>query len=141
MMKKSVKIALIVLLCVAVVCVGLHIYGRSRVRINANRVEKITLMDLTSQTTAELSQEKAAEFISLFNKAAYKGQRVLGGTTPDYTVYVHYEDGTVWAISEDVSVGRNFEVIRKAEQGNTFGGKFYLYSEPLEEWILAYLAK
>ena len=61
------------------------------------------------------------------------------GSTPEGTRLI--EDGTVWAISEDVSVGRNFEVIRKAEQGNTFGGKFYLYSEPLEEWILACLAK
>ena len=151
-MKKSVKIALIAVLCVAVICLGLYAYGRSRIRINANRVEKITLLDLTTQKTVELSQEETAEFIKLFNKAAYKGQTILGETTPDYTAYVHYQDGTVWSVSEDISAGRNFEVNRKGtneskplnyleEHLRYRHYRFYLYSEPLEEWILAFLAK
>jgi len=151
-MKKSVKITLIAVLCVAVICLGLYAYGRSRIRIDAGKVERITLKDETTQKTVELTREETAEFISLFNKAAYKGQTISGGTTPDYTAHVHYKDGTVWSISEDVAMGRNFEVNRKGTNESKALNyleehlryrhyRFYLYSEPLEEWTLAFLAK
>lgn len=135
-MKKS-KIKLIVsALCVVGLCLLLIINWFSLHRINENNVEKIQIGN--SSTASGFNAEETTKFIELFNSASYEGKANGWGITPDWTVYVHYRDGSYLMVSDASGVG-NFEV----SLCNAFlrTAHYHIHSEELETFVLELMNK
>ena len=135
-MKKS-KIKLIAsVLCVVVLCLLLIINWFSLHGINENNVEKIQIGN--SSTASGFNAEETAKFIELFNSASYEGKANGWGITPDWTVYVHYRDGSYLMVSDASGVG-NFEVSLCTAFLRT--AHYYIHSEELETFVLELMGK
>ena len=135
-MQKSKKRLIISALCIVGLCLLLVINWFSLHRINKNNVEKIQIGN--SQTASGFNAEDTAKFVELFNSASYTGKAKGWGITPEWTVYVHYRDGSYLMVSDASGVG-NFEI--KLCDAFLRTAHYYIHSEELETFILDLMDK
>ena len=134
-MKKSIIIWIVSVLCAVVLIWLLFNYYNSPHKLYVNRVKEIKIVSFTTLPTVTLNAEETVKFIELFNSASYEGKTTGEGGTPDWTVFVFYQDGSNLNISEFGSAGSKCEV--EMHNKNLFEKSgYYVSSAELRAFIL-----
>lgn len=131
---KRFKLCLIIalILCVLPLCCAC---GGGAHNIDKNDVTEIRFLRQNSDWT----EEETETFIKLFNEAEYMGDERIGDTTPEYMVFVYYEDGTYLQVNQFCL--KHYYEVNEHKDGKGTSYRYYKRSAELEEFILQLIDK
>lgn len=132
MKKQRIKLGFSVLVII-ILCASLFAACQKIERIEENQVEKIVVW---SQYTEEyeLSADDSARFMELYNSSKHGGKGTGEGGTPEFGIYVYFQDGAYLCVNDFGCLGKDLEVALYNTDGSP-NAWYYINSEELYNFV------
>lgn len=140
MKKKGWIIAGALALCIVLGIVLGVVCWQNRYKLNADEIDRISLLPDPFTASVNLEAEDAERFIELFNAAKYAGEANGEGTTPEWLVRVYCNDGSCYKISDFSKTSGRIQVSYYDPSGG-MEAWFYVESLELMDFVLEMVSK